>query len=101
MAETKAPKDQYAFLKDFLAGGISAAVSKTAVAPIERVKLILQVQAASTQIAADKQYKGTNDFVLTLRTQSLVLFYFPAGGKSTENKNNVYVNSGRRPQMTR
>lgn len=58
MAEAKAPKDQYAFLKDFMAGGISAAVSKTAVAPIERVKLILQVQAASTQIAADKQYKG-------------------------------------------
>lgn len=59
MAETKAPKDPYGFAKDFLAGGISAAVSKTAVAPIERVKLILQVQAASTQIAADKQYKGT------------------------------------------
>lgn len=58
MAETKAPKDLVGFMKDFMAGGISAAVSKTAVAPIERVKLILQVQAASTQIAADKQYKG-------------------------------------------
>lgn len=32
------------FLKDFLAGGIAAAVSKTAVAPIERVKLLLQVR---------------------------------------------------------
>lgn len=31
------------FAKDFLAGGISAAISKTAVAPIERVKLLLQV----------------------------------------------------------
>ncbi len=31
------------FAKDFLAGGIAAAVSKTAVAPIERVKLLLQV----------------------------------------------------------
>lgn len=49
--------DPYGFAKDFLAGGISAAVSKTAVAPIERVKLLLQVQAASQQIAADKQYK--------------------------------------------
>jgi solute carrier family 25 (adenine nucleotide translocator) protein 4/5/6/31 len=29
------------FVKDFLVGGISAAVSKTAVAPIERVKLLL------------------------------------------------------------
>lgn len=31
------------FMKDFLAGGIAAAISKTAVAPIERVKLLLQV----------------------------------------------------------
>ncbi|KAL7979507.1 hypothetical protein Chor_004665 [Crotalus horridus] len=32
------------FLKDFLAGGVAAAISKTAVAPIERVKLLLQEQ---------------------------------------------------------
>jgi len=50
--------DAVAFMKDFLAGGISAAVSKTAVAPIERVKLLLQVQHASQQISKDKQYKG-------------------------------------------
>lgn len=31
------------FVKDFLAGGVAAAISKTAVAPIERVKLLLQV----------------------------------------------------------
>lgn len=46
------------FLVDFAAGGISAAISKTAVAPIERVKLLLQVQHASKQISADKRYKG-------------------------------------------
>lgn len=50
--------DPVAFLKDFAAGGISAAVSKTAVAPIERVKLLLQVQHISKQIAEDKRYKG-------------------------------------------
>lgn len=33
------------FAKDFLAGGVAAAISKTAVAPIERVKLLLQVSA--------------------------------------------------------
>jgi solute carrier family 25 (adenine nucleotide translocator) protein 4/5/6/31 len=33
------------FAKDFLTGGVSAAISKTAVAPIERVKLLLQLQA--------------------------------------------------------
>lgn len=52
------PFDSVGFLKDFAAGGISAAVSKTAVAPIERVKLLLQVQHISKQIAADQRYKG-------------------------------------------
>lgn len=55
------PTDVAGFAKDFLAGGISAAISKTAVAPIERVKLLLQVQAASKQITADKQYKGMRE----------------------------------------
>lgn len=50
--------DPVAFAKDFAAGGISAAVSKTAVAPIERVKLLLQVQHISKQIAVDQRYKG-------------------------------------------
>lgn len=50
--------DTSAFLKDFIAGGVSAAVSKTAMAPMERVKLILQVQHVSKQISEDKRYKG-------------------------------------------
>lgn len=59
-----------------MAGGISAAVSKTAVAPIERVKLLLQVQAASTQIAADKQYKGIVDcFVRIPKEQGFASFW--------------------------
>eukprot|EP00357_Protocruzia_adherens_P036053 CAMPEP_0115021782 /NCGR_PEP_ID=MMETSP0216-20121206/31112_1 /TAXON_ID=223996 /ORGANISM="Protocruzia adherens, Strain Boccale" /LENGTH=304 /DNA_ID=CAMNT_0002394245 /DNA_START=38 /DNA_END=952 /DNA_ORIENTATION=- len=49
------------FLKDFLAGGVAAAVSKTAVAPIERVKLLLQVQDVSTQIKPEDKYKGIGD----------------------------------------
>ena len=39
--------DPYKWLKDFLAGGTAGAVSKTAVAPIERVKLLLQTQASA------------------------------------------------------
>jgi len=46
-------KKQKNFLVDFLIGGVSAAVSKTVVAPIERVKLLLQVQDANKKIAAD------------------------------------------------
>ncbi|KAI2799247.1 hypothetical protein BLOT_013258 [Blomia tropicalis] len=55
------PFDATSFAKDFIAGGVSAAISKTAVAPIERVKLLLQVQHASKQIAEDKRYKGIID----------------------------------------
>lgn len=50
--------DVKGFAKDFIAGGVSAAISKTAVAPIERVKLLLQVQHVSKQIAVDQRYKG-------------------------------------------
>jgi len=68
--------DALSFFKDFMAGGVSAAVSKTAVAPIERVKLLLQVQAASTQIAADKQYKGIIDcFVRIPKEQGFLSFW--------------------------
>ncbi|KAJ6668603.1 hypothetical protein lerEdw1_012085 [Lerista edwardsae] len=64
------------FLKDFLAGGIAAAISKTAVAPIERVKLLLQVQHASQQITAEKQYKGIMDCVIRIpKEQGIISFW--------------------------
>ncbi|KAL5276491.1 slc25a4 family protein [Megaselia abdita] len=54
--------DPVTFAKDFAAGGISAAVSKTAVAPIERVKLLLQVQhVMAKQIPEEQRYKGMVD----------------------------------------
>jgi len=68
--------DPVSFAKDFIAGGIAAAVSKTAVAPIERVKLLLQVQHASTQIAKENQYKGMVDcFVRIPREQGFLSFW--------------------------
>lgn len=39
----KKPFDPKKFAVDLLTGGTAAAISKTAVAPIERVKLLLQV----------------------------------------------------------
>lgn len=42
-------------------GGVSAAVSKTVVAPIERVKLLLQVQDANKNIAPENRYTGIGD----------------------------------------
>jgi solute carrier family 25 (adenine nucleotide translocator) protein 4/5/6/31 len=69
-------KDPMSFAKDFLAGGISAAISKTAVAPIERVKLILQVQAANKQIKAGSEYKGIIDcFVRIPKEQGFGAFW--------------------------
>lgn len=58
MSEKADKGDLISFLKDFMAGGVSAAVAKTAVAPIERVKLLLQIQHASKQIEESKRYKG-------------------------------------------
>jgi solute carrier family 25 (adenine nucleotide translocator) protein 4/5/6/31 len=51
------------FLADFAAGGISGAVAKTATAPIERVKLIIQTQDANPKIKSGevKRYTGIAD----------------------------------------
>nr|ABN04118.1 ATP/ADP translocase [Penaeus japonicus] len=68
--------DPMSFAKDFIAGGIAAAISKTAVAPIERVKLLLQVQAASKQITADKAYKGMVDCFVRIPKEQGVLAYW-------------------------
>jgi len=68
--------DPVSFMKDFVAGGVSAAISKTAVAPIERVKLLLQVQHASKQITVDQRYKGMVDcFVRIPKEQGFLAFW--------------------------
>ncbi|XP_063393516.1 ADP,ATP carrier protein 2-like [Cydia fagiglandana] len=65
-----------AFIKDFVAGGVSAAVSKTAMAPIERVKLLLQVQHISKQIAEKDRYKGIMDALVRIpKEQGLAAFW--------------------------
>ncbi|KAL7749750.1 ADP/ATP carrier protein [Sorochytrium milnesiophthora] len=60
--EQRSLQDQLkGFAVDMAAGGTAGGVSKTIVAPIERVKLLLQLQAVSTQIPKDQQYKGIID----------------------------------------
>lgn len=55
-------KDSSAFLIDFLAGGLSAGISKTAAAPIERVKLLIQNQDEMIKSGRlDKPYSGISD----------------------------------------
>jgi len=68
--------DPMSFMQDFVAGGISAAVSKTAVAPIERVKLLLQVQAVSRQLTEAQKYKGIVDcFTRIPKEQGFMSFW--------------------------
>jgi solute carrier family 25 (adenine nucleotide translocator) protein 4/5/6/31 len=50
------------FFVDFMMGGVSAAVSKTAAAPIERIKLLIQNQDEMLRSGRlDKPYKGIAD----------------------------------------
>ncbi|OXB71580.1 UNVERIFIED_CONTAM: hypothetical protein H355_004175 [Colinus virginianus] len=61
--------------KDFLAGGISAGVSKTIVAPIERVKMLIQTQDSIPEIKEGKmpRYSGImNCFSRVAREQGVV-----------------------------
>jgi len=68
--------DPKSFAQDFVAGGVAAAISKTAVAPIERVKLLLQVQHVSKQLTEAQRYKGMVDcFVRIPREQGFLSFW--------------------------
>lgn len=51
------------FVINFMAGGVSGAVAKTATAPIERVKLLIQTQDANPKIISGevKRYNGIVD----------------------------------------
>ncbi|CCX09646.1 mitochondrial carrier domain-containing protein [Pyronema domesticum] len=67
-------KKQSNFLIDFMMGGVSAAVSKTAAAPIERVKLLIQNQDEMIkQGRLDRKYAGIGDcFKRTMADEGLV-----------------------------
>merc|ERR1712100_208746 len=69
-------KKKKSFMMNFLAGGVSAAVSKTIVAPIERVKLLLQVQYANPNIPKDQQYNGIGDcFTRVVKEQGMLALW--------------------------
>lgn len=84
-----APKEKGNFVIDFLMGGVSAAVSKTAAAPIERVKLLIQNQDEMIKSGRlSEPYKGIGDcFGRTIKEEGFaslwrgntanVIRYFP------------------------
>ncbi|KAL2510848.1 hypothetical protein Adt_16448 [Abeliophyllum distichum] len=60
--QAPAEKGFAGFVIDFLMGGVSAAVSKTAAAPIERVKLLIQNQDEMIKAGRlSEPYKGIGD----------------------------------------
>ncbi|KAL6535794.1 ADP/ATP carrier protein aac3 [Orobanche hederae] len=77
------------FMVDFLMGGVSAAVSKTAAAPIERVKLLIQNQDEMIRAGRlSEPYRGISDcFARTMKDEGVlslwrgntanVIRYFP------------------------
>ena len=63
------------FIQNFIAGGTSAAISKTCVAPIERVKLLLQVQAVSKNLQG-KEYNGIFDAFRRIRKEQGMMAFW-------------------------
>ncbi|GAU12673.1 hypothetical protein TSUD_121650 [Trifolium subterraneum] len=72
-----APAEKSHFLIDFLMGGVSAAVSKTAAAPIERVKLLIQNQDEMIKTGRlSEPYKGIGDcFKRTMADEGVVALW--------------------------
>lgn len=66
------------FIKDLLSGGVSGAVAKTATAPIERVKLLLQTQDSNPRIMSGEvpRYTGImNCFARVAKEQGVLTLW--------------------------
>lgn len=72
-----APAEKSHFVIDFLMGGVSAAVSKTAAAPIERIKLLIQNQDEMIKSGRlSEPYKGIGDcFKRTMADEGIVALW--------------------------
>ncbi|CAL5344592.1 unnamed protein product [Camellia sinensis] len=87
--QAPAEKGFRSFMIDLLMGGVSAAVSKTAAAPIERAKLLIQNQDEMIKAGRlPEPYKGISDcFARTIKDEGIialwrsnttnVIIYFP------------------------
>jgi len=71
------PKHELGFIENFMLSGIAAGISKTAAAPIERVKLLVQNQDEMIkQGRLDKPYNGVIDCVKrTLAAEGVIPFW--------------------------
>ncbi|KJH48758.1 putative ADP/ATP translocase 2 [Dictyocaulus viviparus] len=68
--------DAVKFTENCFAGACAAVVAKVVIAPIERVKLILQLQNSQTTLAPEKRYKGIFDcFIRVPKEQGILSFW--------------------------
>lgn len=71
-----AKEKEIPFYINFMLGGVAGGISKTVVAPIERVKLLLQVQDASAQMKGQVKYSGmVNCFKRVQAEQGFLSFW--------------------------
>ncbi len=89
------------FIENFCLSGVAAAISKTAAAPIERVKLLIQTQDALLKKGViDRKYTGIGDcFKTTLEKEGVssfwrgnlanILRYFPTQALNFAFKNRI------------
>lgn len=64
------------FGRDLIASGSAACIARTAMAPMERVKLLLQLQAVSQQMSKSQQYKGIIDCLVRIPREQGFLSYW-------------------------
>ncbi|CAJ0582915.1 unnamed protein product, partial [Mesorhabditis spiculigera] len=74
--------DAVRFAKDFGAGSVAATIAKTVIAPVERVKLILQLQSAQPTLAVERRYKGPMDCFIRLPKEQGFLSFWRGNGSN-------------------
>jgi len=77
MSEESAPSPLLGFTENFALSGAAAIISKTAAAPIERVKLLVQNQGEMLKTGRlDKPYSGVIDCTMrTFRSEGVIPFW--------------------------
>ncbi|ESN92268.1 hypothetical protein HELRODRAFT_186151 [Helobdella robusta] len=77
MSEESKPSPLLSFYENFLLSGAAAIISKTAAAPIERVKLLVQNQGEMIKMGRlDRPYNGVIDCtVRTFKTEGILPFW--------------------------